>query len=180
MVRGALAILLALVAGVVVLPAAPAAAVSGYWVIVTAKVSELIEGSGHQVEQLWHPANKSLPYNAHWNFVPLGGDDTGYWMITSFYDRCMATLNASTASGARIITATCGSGRNDQWTPVLVRHDNASNLDFYNLVNRKSHLCANIQGGVTDDYADLIQYPCNSTSWNMQFNWFPSSQWPVR
>lgn len=103
-----------------------------------------------------------------WAFIDVPG---GYFRIRNEASgKCLNVQGGSTANSAKVIQFACGgsSAHNDQWSTVKIR--TVGGADYYNLVNRKSHRCMNIQGGSTASGADLIQFTCSSGA-NSSFSW---------
>lgn len=94
-----------------------------------------------------------------------------YWHIWNYKSgKCMNVKGASMSNRAKVIQYPCGgiNTHNDQW--YLDLYDDGT-PDLYQIRNRKSGKCLNVEGATTVNGADLIQYTCNG-SWNSLFTWW--------
>jgi hypothetical protein len=97
--------------------------------------------------------------NDQWALIPT---DSGFYRITNLKSKLvMAVLSASVNPGASVIQYSFGSGKNDQWMPMLAGNG------LYYFLNRHSGLCLDVPGGISG--AQLDQQPYIGGA-NQQFN----------
>ncbi|HYN94760.1 MAG TPA: RICIN domain-containing protein [Pilimelia sp.] len=84
---------------------------------------------------------------------------------------CLNVRDASTANNAQVIQYRCNLTLNNDW--LMVMQIRVGGHDFYQLRNRNSQKCLNVQGGSLSPGAALIQYTCSSTARNNMFTWEP-------
>jgi hypothetical protein len=151
-------------------PPAQSAAVQGPYVIDflhSGKCLDLPNSTTSNVQLIQYTCNTSFPANQGWYF-----EDTtsGYYKIRSqATSKCVTVLNASTANSAQVIQYPCNDTYNAQWLPVP-KGTSTTGLDYYELRNRNSGKCLNVQGASTSNSAKLIQYDCASA--NDRQTWF--------
>jgi Ricin-type beta-trefoil lectin domain-like len=105
-----------------------------------------------------------------WYFMDLGN---GYFRIfNDLSAKCMNVQGASLSNSAKVIQYSCSetsTATNDQWKLVRVFRDV---LDYYQLRNRHSGKCLNVQGASANNGADLVQYTCDPNgAVNDSFTW---------
>jgi hypothetical protein len=82
---------------------------------------------------------------------------------------CLNVKGASKANSAKIILYTCAS-MNDEWIPINKSTGNDGH-DYYELRNRNSGLCLNVNKASTAVGAEIIQYSCSTSAKNEYFSW---------
>jgi hypothetical protein len=103
----------------------------------------------------------------HFDFIDT---TNGYYRIKNRKSgKCLNVQGGSMSMNARVIQYTCGgSGTlNDQWVPDFNARVNG--LDYYLLMNRKSHLC--LRAPSADDGTQLVQYDCYDRLNMNSFTW---------
>ncbi len=163
---------LALAAGALLATASPAAAATqGPYYLWTWHSGQCVHVQGGSVAQSAQVEQYGCPFaqdtSFEWYFVDT---DNGHYRIYNRRSgRCLNVQGGSIANSAKVIQFTCGStSTNDQWKPVRV-YDGEH--DFYQLRNRKSGKCLNVQGGSQAIGADLIQFTCGGSVRNDWFSW---------
>jgi hypothetical protein len=84
-------------------------------------------------------------------------------------DMCLAVLNASFALNAPIVQAKCSYDEidNDVWYRETIDYDGFRY--YFQLRNRRSHLCIVVKNASNDAYARLIQHNCTGAAHTLWF-----------
>ncbi|MEU6850395.1 RICIN domain-containing protein [Actinacidiphila alni] len=101
-------------------------------------------------------ADQTLTVTAAGTTPPGGGLDGDHTLTTG--GKALDDPNHSTSSGTQLVTWTANGGANQTWT--FTRQSDGT----YQLVNRESGLCADVEGGSTSAGARIIQWTCTGGS----------------
>jgi hypothetical protein len=148
--------------------AAPVTALAGGWEISVLHSSWCIHpkgfsnASGVQIVQGGDPC---APYD----FV---SSQAGWYHIRNRNNGlCLNVRGASKLNSAQVIQYACVPALNNDW--LMVKQTSVGGHDYYQLRNRNSQKCLNVQGASLSVGAGLIQYTCSATARNNLFTWDP-------